>query len=90
MGEYGSLAPRLPGGRALTVPALLRKLCTAVLAQKPSDATKGFLLTACCKIVAQNQVVAPPADVTALMKQLEHSRSVDLQQRAQQVQLIMR
>lgn len=89
LGEYGALAPRLPPGRALPPAALLSKLVTCALAQQPSDATKGYLVNALTKVAAQSGCGVPP-EGAALLKSLARSRNVDLQQRSQQAQALLR
>lgn len=87
LGEYGSLASAVDG-RNLSTEQVVDKLCRIINLQKATDNIKGYIVSAILKLCAQTGCSLTP-EAEDLVHKCTTSQSVDLQQRAFELQAIL-
>ena len=82
LGEYGSLAD-------IPLDSVIDKLAGILDSHSVSDAVKGYLITALGKLCSQAQCSLSP-QAHQLLHDAAHSRNLDLQQHALEIQALLR
>ena len=82
LGEYGTLAD-------IPVESVIDKLAGILDSHTASDAVRGYLITALGKLCSQAQR-SPTPQAQQVLHDAAHSRNLDLQQHALEIQALLR